>query len=83
MSDLPATTDQAEAVETISRWIDVIAVGLRSDSSHLLVRDAIRDILRKGTILLMRVITAAEAGYRDADLALREEAAEWDCPGRC
>ena len=76
MSDLPATIDEAEAVETISRWIDVIAVGLTSDTSHSLVRDAIRDILRKGTIPLMRVIAAAEAGYRDADLALREEAAE-------
>jgi hypothetical protein len=76
MSDPPATIDEAEAVETISRWIDVIAVGLRSDTSHLLVRDAIRDILCKGTIPLMRVITVAEAGYRDADLALREEAAE-------
>ena len=76
MSVLPATIDKAEAVETISRWIDVIAVGLTSDTSHSLVRDAIRDILRKGTIPLMRVIAAAEAGYRDADLALREEAAE-------
>jgi hypothetical protein len=76
MSDLPATIDEAEAVEDISRWIDVIAVGLRSDASHLLVRDAIRDTLRKGTIPLMRVIAAAEAGHPDADLALREEAGE-------
>jgi hypothetical protein len=76
MSDLPATIDEAEAVETISRWIDVIAVGLKSDTSRALVRDAIRDILRKGTTPLMRVIAVAEAGYRDADLALREEAAE-------
>ena len=76
MSDLPATIDEAEAVETISRLIDVIAAGLRSDTSHLLVRNAIRDILRRGTIPLMRVIAAAEAGYPDADLALRAEAAE-------
>jgi hypothetical protein len=76
MSDLPTAIDEVEAVETISRWIDVIAVGLRSDTSHLLVRDAIRDTLRKGTIPLMRVIAAAEAD-RDADLALREEAAEY------
>ena len=75
MSDLPATIEEAEAVETISRWIDVIAEGLKSDTSHALVRDAIRDALRKGTIPLMRVIAAAEAD-RDADLALREEAAE-------
>jgi hypothetical protein len=76
MSDLPATIDEAEAVETISRLIDVIAAGLRSDTSRLLVHDAIRDSLRKGTIALMRVIAAAEAGYPDADLALRAEAAE-------
>jgi hypothetical protein len=76
MSNLPATIDQAEAVKTISRWIDVIAVGLRSDTSRLLVRDAIRHSLRKGTIPLMRVITAAEAGHPDPDLALRAEAAE-------
>ena len=75
MSDLPTAIDEAAAVETISRWIDVIAEGLKSDTSHALVRDAIRDALRKGTIPLMRVIAAAEAD-RDADLALREEAAE-------
>ena len=76
MSDLPATIDEAEAVETISRLIDVIAAGLRSDTSRLLVHDAIREGLRKGTIPLMRVIAVAEDGYRDADLALRAEAAE-------
>jgi hypothetical protein len=76
MSDLPATIYEAEAVETISRWIDVIAPGLKSDTSRLLVHDAIRESLRKGTIPLMRVIAAAEAGHRDADLALRAEAAE-------
>ena len=76
MSDLPTAIDEAAAVETISRWIDVIVVGLRSDTSRLLVRDAICDILRKGTIPLIRVIAAAKAGYRDADLALRVEAAE-------
>ena len=77
MSDLPTAIDEVAAVETISRWIDVIAVGLRSDTSRLLVRDAIREILRKGPIPLMRVIAVAEAGYPDADLALREEAAEY------
>ena len=76
MSDLPTAIDEAAAVETISRWIDVIAEGLKSDTSHALVRDAIRDALRKGTIPLMRVIAAAEAD-RDADLALREMAAEY------
>ena len=76
MSDLPTAIDEAAAVETISRWIDVIVVGLRSDTSRLLVRDAIRHSLRKGTIPLMRVITAAEAGHPDPDLALRAEAAE-------
>jgi hypothetical protein len=76
MSNLPATIDEAEVVETISRWIDVLAEGLRSDTSHLLVRNAIRDILRRGANPLMRVIAVAETGYRDADLALRAEAAE-------
>jgi len=72
MTNLPATLVQAEAVETITHWIDVIAEGLTSDASRLLVRAAIRE-----TIPRMRVIAAAEAGYRDADLALREEAAEY------
>ena len=38
MTNLPATLVEAEAVETITHWIDVIAEGLTSDTSRLVVR---------------------------------------------
>jgi hypothetical protein len=45
MTNLPATLVEAEAVETITHWIDVIAEGLTSDTSRLVVRASIREIL--------------------------------------
>lgn len=74
---LPATYLEAEAVDTIAHWIDLLAQLLTTDAAHAVLRNHIQELLRRGTLGTMRVIAAAEAGHRDADLALRALAAEY------
>jgi hypothetical protein len=76
MTNLPVTVVEAEAVPIICHWIDLVAQLLTSDAARLVLRNHIRERLRQGTIPRMQVIAAAEAGHQDADLALRELAAE-------
>jgi hypothetical protein len=77
MTNLPATLVAAQAVETITHWIDLFGQGLTRDDARLEARARIREIFCEGTFWSMRVIAASEAGDRDADLALREMAAEY------
>ena len=76
MTTLPTTVIEAEAVPIICHWIELVAQLLTSEAAHLVLRNHIRVRLRLGTIPRMQVIAAAEAGHQDADLALRELAAE-------
>jgi hypothetical protein len=73
---LPATLVEAEAVDAIAHWIDLVAQLLTTDAARLVLRNHIRERLRQGTIPRMQVIAAADSGHQDADLALRELAAE-------
>ena len=77
MTTLPATLLEAEAIDIIAHWIDLVGQLLTSEASRLVLRKHIREGLRAGTIPRMQVIAAAEAGHQDADLALRELAAEY------
>ena len=77
MTNLPASVIEAEVVETIAHWIDLVAEMLTSEASRLMLRKHIRERLRAGTIPGMQVIAAAEAGHQDADMALRELAAQY------
>ncbi len=74
--NLPSTIDEAEVVDTVAHWIDLVAVTLTSETAHIVLRDHIRAMLRAGTIPTMKVIEAARAGHQDAGLALRELGAE-------
>jgi hypothetical protein len=77
MTNLPATLVAAQAVETITHWFDLSGRGLTRDDARLEARIRIREIFCEGTFWSMLVIASAEAGNRDADLALREMAAEY------
>jgi hypothetical protein len=75
---LPATIIEAEAVDTIAHWVDLIAETMSADASRQILRNHIRErLLRQQAVPRMQVIAAAEAGHQDADLALRELAAEY------
>jgi hypothetical protein len=73
---LPTTLLEAEAVEVICHWIGRVRDKLDSEAGHLLMRASIVEKLKAGAVPRMKVIEAAEAGCEDADLALRELAAE-------
>ena len=69
-------------VDTVAHWVDVVGAMLTSDAGHLLLRNHLRKMLREGVIETLKVVTAAEQGHQDADLALRELGAEMlDCGG--
>lgn len=76
-TNLPATVVEAEAVDAIVHWIDLVAQLMTSEASRRVLRNHIGERLRQGTIPRMQVIAAAESGHQDADLALRELAAEY------
>jgi|SoiMethySBSTD1v2_1073268.scaffolds.fasta_scaffold1049621_1 hypothetical protein len=63
-------------VNTVAHWVDVVDAMLTSDAGHLLLRNHLRRMLREGVIETLKVVTAAEQGHQDADLALRELGAE-------
>jgi hypothetical protein len=75
MTTLPALVE-AEAVDIIAHWVDLIAKMLTTEAAHRVLRKHIREMVRQGTIPTMQVIAAARAGHQDADLALRELAVE-------
>ena len=66
----------AEAVDTIAGWIDRVKDKLESETGRQVLRTTIVEKLRAGAVSRIKVIAAAEAGHQDADLALREFAAE-------
>jgi hypothetical protein len=74
---LPATIPEADMVDTVCHWVDLVAAMLTTEAARLTLRKYIRETLRQGTVPTMRVIAAAEAGHQDADMALREAAAEY------
>jgi hypothetical protein len=76
MTTLPATLAEAEAIDTVTQWVDRVAAALTSEASRLVLRNHIRAMLRESTIQTMQVIAAARAGHQDADIALRELAIE-------
>jgi hypothetical protein len=77
MTKLPATMPEADMVDTVAHWIELVAAMLTTEAARLTLRRFIREMLRQGAIPTMQVIAAAEAGHQDADMALREAAAEY------
>jgi hypothetical protein len=77
MTTLPATSAEADMVSTVRNWVGLVGEAMTAEAGRTVLRTYIRDMLRRGTIPTMQVIAAAEAGHRDADLALREVAVEY------
>src|SRR6266511_3346694 len=77
MTRLPATFAEADMVDTVGHWVELVGEAMTAEAARTTLRNYIRGMLRRGTIPTMRVIAAAEAGHQDADMALREVAAEY------
>jgi hypothetical protein len=69
---LPAVVDEAEAVNRITRWIDLVREWLTSEQARHAMREQILLLLRSRAIGTMTVIEYARKGHADADQALRE-----------
>jgi len=72
MTRLPATFAEADMVDTVGHWVELVGEAMTAEAARTTLRNYIRGMLRRGTIPTMRVIAAAEAGHQDADMALRE-----------
>jgi hypothetical protein len=80
MTKLPELIPEADMVDTVAHWVDLVAEWLTTEAARLTLRSHMRARLRQGTLPTMQVIAAADAGHQDADMALREIAAEYiDC----
>jgi hypothetical protein len=72
VTHLPATLFEAEAVDIIVGWIDVVTDRLKSEHGRQVLRASMAQKLKAGAISRMRVIAAAKAGDQDAEAVLRE-----------
>jgi hypothetical protein len=77
VTNLPATFVEADMVDTVRDWVELVGEALTAEAGRKVLRHYIHERLRQGTIPTMQIIAAAEAGHQDADLALRELAAEY------
>jgi hypothetical protein len=73
---LPTTVVEADVVDTIAHWFDLTGAMLREENSRLVMRAWLKGLIRQGTIPSLRVIGWANSGIEEADIALREIAAE-------
>ena len=77
MTQLPAAIDSEETmIGIVAHWIDLVAVMLKSETARRVLRNQIRAMLASGAVETLKVVEAARAGHAEADLALREFAAE-------
>lgn len=81
-TNLPATFIEADAVDTIARWIDLVADWLTSKDGRRRLQESFYQALHAGTLTTAHVIAAAENRVIEADLALRQFAAELIDQGR-
>ena len=83
MTQLLATLIEAEADDLIVRWIDEVADGLNSENGRRRLQQGFYEGLHAGTLSTAHVIAAAEKNnVLEADLALRQYAAEFIDQGR-
>jgi hypothetical protein len=79
MTQLPATVDENVMVETVAHWFDLATELLSTENSRRYMQALLKRLMRQGTLDTARVITWANAGSADADIALRELCGEmWD-----
>jgi hypothetical protein len=68
----PARFNEAEAVASITGWIDIVAELLTKEASRARLREGLRAGIETGSLTLERLIEMADAGQPDADAALRD-----------
>ena len=73
---LPASLSESDMIDTVTRWFDLASVMMNTDNSRLAVQAWLKALIRQGTIPAVRVIEWANGGVADADIALRQIAAE-------
>ena len=73
---LPAALSETDMIDTVAHWFDLASVMLKAENSHLALQAWIKVLIRQGTIPAVRVIQWANDGVADADIALRQVAAE-------
>src|SRR6516225_7323497 len=77
LTQLPATRlSEVAMVDTATQWIDRVSEKLKTERAHALLRDHIRELLRRGTLPTKAVIDAAREGNAHADFALRKRISE-------
>jgi hypothetical protein len=82
MTTLPATDlpDEGTMVDIVAHWLDLVAELLTTENSRRYMQATLKRLMRQGTLDTARVITWANSGWADADIALRELCGEmWDC----
>jgi hypothetical protein len=67
---------EAEMIGVVSHWFDLITELLQTEASHLYMQARLKALIRQGTIPTVQVIGWANEGAADADIALRQVAAE-------
>jgi hypothetical protein len=70
MTNLPATVVEAEAIDTVSQWVETVQARMAAEASREWLESTLRDFLMRDFINRMQVIEAAEAGDEIADAAL-------------
>ena len=73
---LPASLSESDMTDTVAHWFDLATVMMNTDNSRLAVQAWLKTLIRQGTIPAVRVIEWANGGAADADIALRQVAAE-------
>jgi hypothetical protein len=70
---VPNIPDECVLVDTVTHWIDLVAVALKSETGRLRLQQTFREYLRQGDEqMTMRILEAARAGHQDADQSLRD-----------
>jgi hypothetical protein len=72
----PAAPTKQQMLDQTVEGLDRILPKMNSKWGRQQLRQALRDAVRGGTLSRLQVINAAEAGFAEADLALREEFVE-------
>jgi len=72
----PSAPTRQQMVDQTVEGLDHILPKMASEWGRQQTRQALRNAIREGTLSRLQVIRAADAGFGEADLALREEFVE-------
>jgi hypothetical protein len=73
---LPATIDEAEAIDNVVGWLEMVREKMTAAYSREWLAEALCDLLRRDAIEVSKIVEAADNGDAVADAALRKVYAE-------